>query len=245
MDLVMELNHPDLVGTDANPQMYEYDETGTLRYTGIVERIQEVFGDKLTLTHKDLSKLYLNKEEKMLQIDAYHNWVLLNNFENIFRDTFGKSMTINDDFGKFSGYNKYSTDAKASNMIGTWRKTDDIWLDKEVNNVVQLLVNTIPYLPVGSTTPSGNYLKFNEFCYIICKLKDLPYNCKNPDFKFAEDKLYSYGLTDRTIEVLNDYTPIQVINNLRENSQKFLPVIIEMLDNENTYDLLKNNVFEN
>ena len=245
MDITMELNHPELVGPDANPQMYEYDENNNLQYTGIIEKIQSAFGNRLTLDEKELNRLYANKSEKQLQIDGYHNWVLLNNFENIFRDTFGKSMTINNDFGKFTGQNKYSMDAKASNMNTTWRKSDEIWLEKEVNNVVQLLINTVPYLAVGSTTFNGNYLKFNEFCYVVCKLKDLPYNVKNSNFKFEVDKLDNYGLTDRTKEILYDYSPIQLINNIREDPQKFLPAIFEMLDNENTYNILKDKLFQN
>lgn len=246
-DITMEINHPELVGPAANPQMYEMKD-GKLQYTGILEQIQKAFGGKLELDEKELTRIYSNnniKSEKRKYLDGYHNWVLLNNFENVFRETFGKSMAINEDYSKFTGENKYSMNAKASNMNTTWRTSDEIWLDKEVNNIVQLLVNTVPYLAVGTTTSNGeNFIKFNEFCYIICKIKDLPFN-SNSNFKFDQSKLDDYGLTDRTKEILYDYTPIQLINSIRENPQKFLPAIFEMLDNENTYELIKDKVLLN
>lgn len=237
--------YPEILGPEAYPVMYKDGE-----YTGIVEEIQRIFGGKLKFNEAELQKIYSSRDLRLLNktyLEGYHNWVLLNNFEDIFRGTFGKSMAIKEDYSKFTGQDKYSMDAKASNMNTTWRTSDEIWLDKEVNNVVQLLINSIPYLPVGTTTSNGeNYLKFNEFCYTICKIKDLVYNPHNPNYVFDYTFLEDNGITDRTIEILrglNQPSFTELINNIREDPQKTLPAIFELLDNQEVFKVLQEEVF--
>jgi len=126
--------YPEILGPEAYPVMYKDGE-----YTGIVEEIQRIFGGKLKFNEAELRKIYSSRDLRLLNktyLEGYHNWVLLNNFEDIFRGTFGKSMAIKEEYSKFTAQNKYSMDAKASNMNTTWRTSDEIWLDKEVNNVV-------------------------------------------------------------------------------------------------------------
>jgi len=144
---------PDILAKYPNifttPKMYDIDEKGNLKYTGIVEEIEKAFGDELSaekFSYEYLDSLYhkVNSTKvptteiqyTKLEIDAYHNWVLLNHFEDAFNANFGKSLVIKSEYATFSPYNKYSMSSKASNMNATWRSKEEIDLDKEINNIV-------------------------------------------------------------------------------------------------------------
>jgi hypothetical protein len=61
---------------------------------------------------------------------------------------FGDAITINDDVSDYD-YNKYSLSNKGTKVYSSWRNTEEIWLNKEVNNVVQLLISTTPFYHNG------------------------------------------------------------------------------------------------
>jgi hypothetical protein len=54
---------------------------------------------------------------------------------------------------KYTGKNKYRV-AGGSNVYNTWRVSEDIDMSKEINNITQAIVTSLPFIPKGSTTPS-------------------------------------------------------------------------------------------
>lgn len=230
-----QLKHPEVFGTDV--KLYKDG-----RYTGIVETITELYESILGKENFDpriLNKYYNDKNYKIL--DAYSSWVILNNFDSILESIFGKALAINPDMAKFTGSNKYRV-AGGSNVYSTWRTSEDIDMGKEINNVTQAIVTSLPFIPKGSTTPSQVNLKFNEFLYIISKIKGLVQSANN-------DWIMQFGVKSKlSKEIKNKYQGksfLQLISSIRTNPQIILPDIFALLNDINVLNSLINaNVIE-
>jgi hypothetical protein len=76
-------------------------------------------------------------------LDAISSWVILNNFDVILKQTFGKAIDINPDKSKYS-IGKYSVGG-GSNVYNTWRTNEEIDLSKEINNISKAIITSLPY----------------------------------------------------------------------------------------------------
>lgn len=233
---------------EKNPDIFGkglmYDKNG---YTGIVELIQDRFGGYLSkdsFTESELDELsrvvlsrYGNVKAKT-KLDGYNAWVLLTNFDTLLERTFGKAININPEYSKYTHHDKYSMSKKGSNVYQTWRTSDEIFLSKEVNNIVQLLITHCPYLVKKGESMGDVYVKFNQFEYIISKIKDLLNNLRDSNYVFAWDQIYELGLSERTVDIIQGKSMQQLLGLEGTDPQLFWPAIFEILDNESLYNRL-------
>ena len=219
-----QLKHPEIF---SNGRMYDGE-----KYTGIVEQIQELYGSILNKENFDpriLNKYYNDGNYDVL--DTYSSWIILNNFDTIIQSIFGKAISINPDMAKFTVRNKYRV-AGGSNVYNTWRTSEDIDMTKEVNNITQAIVTSIPFIPKGSTTPSQSNIKFNEFLYIISKIKGLIQSA-DKDWTIKIN-----GFDEAFRDKYNEKSFLQLINSIRTNPQEVLPDIFRLLNNDNVINSL-------
>jgi hypothetical protein len=162
-------------------------------------------------------------------LTAYGSWLALQHFDNFITMTVGDTIKIN----PFSP-TRYAYSEKGTNMNTTWRKDDNIDLQAEVNKLTQALINTSPMLQFGSTQVSDNaYLQFSDFSYITAKIKDLVYNPESSTI-FIEDHSYIMDLLQEDEKVLvRNKSFRQIINNSRQNPQKYTPIIYKILTSNN------------
>lgn len=223
----------------SNVQDFEYSDAKMYengQYTGIIEKLQEKYNSLFKFDFNELNALYNNNNLNTL--DAYSSWIILNNFDTLLKETFGKAISIDGNKTKYN-IGKYSV-AGGSNVYTTWRTNEEIDLSKEINNITQAIITSLPYYTADSSTPTSKNLKFNEFVYIISKIKELPLHAKqNIDIS----GILSY-LSEETQNVVENKTLFELINLLRDNPQKYLPAIIEILNNKIVFDKVKENVDE-
>lgn len=212
-------------------------------YTGIVEKIADLYSSilgKQNFDTRTLNKYYKDKNYNIL--DAYNSWIILNNFDIILQKQFGKAISINPDMAKFTGKNKYSI-AGGSNVYTTWRTNEEIDLAKEINNITQSIITSIPLVRKSGTSSSDEYIKFNEFLYIIGKIKDLVYSAKNDwDITFnIQDETFSEEFKQK----YNGKSFLNLVNSIRSNPQTILPDLFKLLNNDNIINqLIQNKVID-
>ena len=208
-------------------------------YTGIVEILKSKYNNILGSENFDVMSLNKDFNNKNYQrLDAYSSWIILNNFDTIMQQLFGKAIAINPDSPKYTTARDKYIIAGGSNVYNTWRTSDEINLSKEINNITQLIVTSLPLIPNGSTTPSDQNIKFNEFTYIISKLKDLPYKAsKDYTFSIADEVILN--LSEKTQNYIEGKSILNIINGLRDNPQEILPIIFEIFGNNNLRDFLQ------
>ena len=219
-----QIKHPEIFSTG---KMYDGEN-----YTGIVEQIQELYGSILNKENFDpriLNKYYNDGNYDIL--DAYSSWIILNNFDNIIQSIFGKAISINPDMAKYTGRNKYRV-AGGSNVYNTWRISEDIDMSKEINNITQAIITSLPFIPKGSTTPSQSNIKFNEFLYIISKIKGLVQTA-DKDWTIKIN-----GFDEAFRDKYNGKSFLSLINSIRINPQEVLPDIFKLLNNDNVINSL-------
>lgn len=225
-------------------------------YTGGFEKINEKFGDVLnpdSFNSSYLDDLFVNYSMSLgldktifkTIIDGYNSWVILNNFDSVLRGNLGSSIFINNTLSAFNPESptgnldrvKYSiTRAKASNMNKSWRTTEDIDISDEISNIVQVLINNIPF------RGSDRTIRFNEFGYIIGKLKDLTYhiNPTSQQLVFNDQILQKsksnpndkIDISEATWKVIKGKTFFQVLNSVQTSAQEYIPAIFEILSND-------------
>lgn len=198
-------------------------------YTGIVERIQDLYSSILGKDNFDVRMLnkYYNDENWRI-LDAYNSWVILNNFDTILQSIFGKAISINPDAAKYSGYNKYAI-AGGSNVYSTWRTNEEIDLSKEINNISQAIITSIPFITKNSTTPTQDNIKFNEFLYIIGKIKNIP-NIAQQDWIIQFSSRNT--LPENIRKKYSGKSFLDLITSIRTNAQEILPDIFQLLNND-------------
>ena len=212
-------------------------------YTGILEEIQNRVGELFKFDFNELNGMYNNG--RFDDLDAISSWVILNNFDVILKQTFGKAIDINPDKSKYS-IGKYSVGG-GSNVYTTWRTNEEIDLSKEINNISKAIITSLPYYLADQTIPSNNRnLKFNEFLYLISKVKDIPIHI-NEDFVFSSN--LGIELSPEAMKFFEGKSVFSIINTLRENPQEKIPYLIELLNNENAFNIINEklgrNYFEN
>jgi len=96
---------------------------------------------------------------------------------------------------------------------------------------------SLPYYLADSTSPSEERnLKFNEFVYLITKLKDIPLNLTE---NYIIRPSYLQQLNPETAKFLDGKSIAEVINTLRDNPQKVLGYLMEAFNNKNIFEQLQ------
>ena len=168
-------------------------------------------------------------------IQAYINYMILDNFDDLVKDTFGDAISINDNLDKFyRGH--YSFANSGTNVYTTWRNSDNIDLGKEINKVAQLLIETTPICTYGTQYQTGKYVAFNQFNNFIGKLKELANNPNLWNEELFEQEVkqslqnYSFNEVEKQdLQEINSMGELLTIAQL--NPQKYLREVFEILNN--------------
>lgn len=224
----------------ANPVLYTITQSGS-QYTGILEELSQLINQHLNpnkFTPEILRKLYNSNnpnDKKLLQ--AYNASIFLTHFDTFLSNTLGKSISINK-FGLKTGEDKYRISDKTNNLMTTWRTSDEIFVEDEIDNITKLLVTTLKMYEYGSNTPMNDvYLSFGDFTHVIGKLKLLSLNPYAKTLKFDKDFKETYeslweSLTESTKNIIENKTFSELINNIRRNPREILSSVFELLCNE-------------
>ena len=192
-----------------------------------------------------------NKQKVQSKVNAYNSWILLNNFDKFFKKTFSDSININYNKTQFIP-GRYSLTSKGTKLYSTWRTTDEIFLDKEINNVTQFIISSLPMLNYNGDKLPNQYLKFSDFTNLITAkikhLQNLPVTYKDIA-NFSNVRQILNNLRAQTndttlkevIKVISD-PKIKSFHDLiiysRENPEKYWRTIFYLLGNDNAYKTL-------
>ena len=229
-----------------------------------IRRITKYFGnlfekpdnlDKLVSDIIDPNKEINSETKQKIQkkIDAYNSWVLLNNFDKFFKNTFSDSISI--DYNKVQFVSgRYSLTSKGTKLYSTWRTTDEVFLDKEINNVTQFIISSLPMLNYNGDKLPNQYLKFSDFTNLItAKIKHLQNVHITHQDKVNFDNVK--GILNSIILNTNDQNALQVLNTIkdlgsfqelvtitRKNPEKYWRAIFYLLGNSDIYRTLSLNL---
>lgn len=157
-----------------------YDEDG--KYTGqfsVVQKLADtLFEGKFNATY--LNHLYATRTSSFRSskaLKAYNSYVILNNFDVLLKFLLGKTVTID------QRYTESFTDVTNekyklldnSNLVKTWRSSDDVDALTEMGNITKVLIEQTPLLHYPSGENRFNsYVEVKDFAYVFNKLKELP-----------------------------------------------------------------------
>ena len=176
---------------------------------------------------------YSEKQKALAKLNAYGAWLALKHFDNFVKMSLGDTIIINP-----STQDRYSYSIKGTNVNTTWRKSDDIDLQAEINKLTQALVETSPMLQFGSLTPiEGSYIQFSDFSYMTSKIKDLVYDrVAATEFFSDTSNVHIFNtLTEYEKHLVKHKSFRQIVSHCRLNPQKYLPLIYKILTTKNSY----------
>jgi hypothetical protein len=110
-------------------------------------------------------------------------------------------------------------------------------MTEEVDNITKLLVNTLPLYEYGSDIPLSNrYITFQDFVYIMGKVKALGQDPRISEVVFngtfiRDNKNVWNSLSENTRKYIRGKSLSYVINSIRQNPRKILPIVFELLAN--------------
>jgi hypothetical protein len=224
-----------------------FDESGN--FIDIISPIERTFGKVFEKPENlfeiqvraDGAKGFNSDYDSKRFIEAYRSWVLLKNFSRIVEDTFGNAVSINKDLNEYDP-NRYSIGESGSNVYTTWRTSDEIFLNEELNNVVQLIVTSVPMYAYGINQPlEDSELRLNDFNYIIGKIKNFAESINASDTKLFNSILSipNLNLSQETLRIVKNSTSLaEIINKIRLNPSKYIPAVFELLSNPSVYNIL-------
>ena len=148
--------YADEIEVDYDRSLLLYTEDG--KYTGqfsVVQKLADtLFGNKFNATY--LNHLYATRTSNFKSakaLKAYNSYVILNNFDELLKYLLGKTVTIDQRFvGSFTDASeeKYKL-LDNSNLVKTWRSSDDVDALSEMGNITKILLEQTPVLhyPTG------------------------------------------------------------------------------------------------
>lgn len=217
-----------------NPHIYREGKQSDFDY--IKQRFENYFKRPANLN--DLINNFNSPNQDSLRLKylkAYNAYVLLDNFDAFIKEQLGKVININEEVGRFAP-NRYSITQEGTNVYSTWRTSDEIWLDKEVNNIAQLIITTLPMWKNGSNVPQeGRYMKFNQFNYIIGKIKSGLFGQSGEGLDIIKERLSINSQNYLTNNKLTNMQELLLFS--RTNPQKAWSIIFDVLAHSSNADI--------
>lgn len=209
------------------------------RYTGAWEQFNLLYGDKVNsdiYSTDKLNSLYVDSKSfsksksisAKQELNAYMCYVMLQEFDTILRNNLS-TIHIEKSLPKFysntdnNTYRYSLTKSKAININKTWRTNEDIFTDKEISNLIKLLVQNIDINDINGTRK----LQFKEFSYIIGKVKNLIYDLQGNGIDIPIEE-YSQAFQNNSL--------YELIASIRENPKKYLTEVFKLLSNDEFYE---------
>lgn len=244
-----------------NARMYK-TEGSSIEYTNILEKLHPLinnFLDPKNYTSESLRRLYYNslhhkdireRELNKLRLQAFNANIFLKHFDTYITKVFGKALDIKD-FGIKNGQDKYNISERTNELSNTWKNSEEFDMTEEVDNITKLLVNTLPLYEYGIDTPLSNrYITFQDFVYIMGKVKALGQDPRIAEVVFnatfiKNNRNIWESLSENTGKYIRGKSLSYVINSIRQNPRKILPIVFELLANVSFGQLYSSSFFDN
>lgn len=215
-----------------NTNMYERIGNGDHVSTGVYEKLLPIMKQKFSrdfftsdvLTKYEQSNNVYDKQ----RLNAYNAFVFLNNFDKYMINIFGDTIKIQNK-GFRDGSNKYSISGKTTGITDTYRKDDNFDIEKEMDVVAKLIIETTPLCDINGEVIKGKYLNFNDFAFISSFLK---LHSTDKEFKttFFDERTIerTRGLSRKTKDFVKNKSLSYLLTSLRIDFQKTMPAIAEL-----------------
>lgn len=206
-----------------------------------------------------LLSLYLQAQydpKAKLHLDAYNAAVILQNFDSFMDYKLGDIINIKDVGIKTGADDKYSIARRTAKIAVDWNsKNDEIDVSERVSFITRLAITSTPFYHWGTSSKTNKYLKWSDFQQIASKIKSLVFidneiGSKN-SYGVFQEPVYWNNLSEKTQQIIEELAEkgnvkfSTLINLTRKNSRKYVPVIFDLLTNEDFHTTSNlNNVFE-
>lgn len=201
---------------------------------------------------RKLQSSYKSDTNSKIKLDAYNAFIIFSHFDEYISLTFGKVININpNERGKKSAsVNKYTISDNFNQLSKTWRTNENIDVEKEVNGIIRIMIETTPIYDIGENRPTeGKYMTFQYFSNVISKIKSLgttidAYNIVfDKNFILQNSDIWN-SLSPQTKNYLKGKSLAKVINSIRLNPRGTLHYVLELLSNSNFYNTYKKSLFK-
>lgn len=165
-------------------------------------------------------------------LDAYNAYVLLKNFNQYLKLIFKENVLIKKP--NIYQYDQYVFSEQGKNITNSWRRDENINVADEISGICKMIIGTTDRYSWNTGAKLNGSVTFQEFEYIIAKIKELGDSFAADAILLDSTKL-PITLSTETLETVDGYTLAGLINSIRNNPQEILPAVFELLSNKQFY----------
>lgn len=216
-------------------QLYNRNNKYNKKFEKVKERVWKYIAMTPDVLDSTFSKSQHGSQTQQSKLKAFNSFVLLTYFDDYIYSLFKNNLEIAN-YGTFDSVYTWSEKGKQVNT--TWRVNENIDPAKEVSGVIKLIVQTTPKYNFRTGNKSNGYITFNDFQYIIKRIKDIGEDYRSEKINFEDISFFDIkGLSEYSKSIIRKYgTLSNLINQSRLNLQETVPVIFELFSNRNFMD---------
>ena len=233
---------PDFAAT-LNRQLYVKNGTGTYTYTENltyenIQKIKKIITQNYQLKQDQLYDLNHTNREQYRALKAL---AILWGFDHFVKQTFGNSIEITDNLGRFTTVDKYKIKV-INKQTDSWRTNDDIAYSDDWSGLFKSLITTIPIYDSNNREIENRYLTIAEFNGIISSIRQIR---KKKDFDFlTRNMVGDYIAHENAPQELHKYidylvqenitTLHKLIAHIRLNPEMDIKILFEFLNSKDS-----------
>ena len=236
-----------------NCTLFKSNGDPTYNFEALSEVINRVLNFKpayiqqLYQTINDSQKSQIEKDKAKIEFEAYNAKIMLSNIDTYIALVLPKTIKIKT-FNKFEGGDNYLISDKTAQISSNWRRTENINPETEIDTITKFGISTTRVYAWQSHEPiSGKYLSFQDFEYIIAKIKRIAFNPAAQTLIFdrtffIRNQTFKKSLSSEAKKYLFDKSLSDVIGQAARNSRKYYPILFEVFSNLSFYNITKTNI---
>lgn len=238
---------------NGNCTLFKSNGDPTYNFEALTEVINRVLDFKPAYIQQlyqiinDSQKSQIEKDRAKIEFEAYNAKVMLSNIDTYIALVLPKTIKIKT-FNKFEGGDNYLISDKTAQISTNWRRNENINPEKEVDTITKFGINTTRVYAWQSHEPiSGKYLSFQDFEYIIAKIKRIAFNPAAQVLIFdraffIRNSAFEKSLSREAKKYLFNKSLSDVIGQAAHNSRKCYPILFEIFSNPFFYNITKTNI---
>ena len=233
---------PDFAAT-LNRQLYVKNGTGTYTYTENltyenIQKIKKIITQNYQLKQDQLYDLNHTNQEQYRALKAL---AILWGFDHFVKQTFGNSIEITDNLGRFTTVDKYKIKV-INKQTDSWRTNEDIAYSDDWSGLFKSLITTIPIYDSNNREIENRYLTIAEFNGIISSIRQIR---KKKDFDFLTKNIVGNYIAQQNLpQELHKYieyfkqenitTLHKLIAHIRLNPEMDIKILFEFLNSKDS-----------
>lgn len=237
---------------DGECKLFDSQNKGTGNFNALSEVINRALNFKSAYLQElyrimnDSQSTQQERNEATREFEAYNAKVMLANIDTYIALILPKAIRIKT-FNKFDGEDNYMVSDKTAQIYTTWRRNEDIDPASEADTITKVAINTTRIYSWQTGEPiSGKFLSFQDFEYMIGKIKKIAFNQDAQkllfDNRFWRTNNISRTLSKETKEYLTNKTLSEAISMANDNARLYYPMIFELFTNQDFYNLTKTSI---